>query len=256
MKGDMRVFGKIIYYDKKTIDEYKSIIKGQRQLEVEEYEVSNDKGATVDLRAISADAKASKKYVAKVVESLLYDCDEFEKMLAGRDDYFDFTLEDGYDLTTVPRGSIVKLNAFLEIPEGFDLMQLIDTFKPFLMDSLEGEPMEKSEEDALKSVLGNAKATKIPVIVDVDGYTLCAKIHNDNLILEYQEFEELDDEITLLARVSSTTIGKQKPFYDPLKDFIVMNRMLRRSMDDRGEELKAFTVDSDYRQIDILAIYQ
>ena len=54
------MFGKIMYYDKITIDEYKSIIKGQRQLEVEEYEVSNDKGAAIDLRAITADAKASK----------------------------------------------------------------------------------------------------------------------------------------------------------------------------------------------------
>lgn len=250
------MFGKIMYYDKKTIDEYKSIIKGQRQLEVEEYEVSNDKGATIDLRAISADAKASKKYVAKVVENLLYECDEFEKMLIGRDDYFDFTLEDGYDITTVPRGSIIKVNAFLEIPEGFDLMHLIDTFKPFLMDSLDVEPMEKSEEDAWKSVLTNAKATKIPVIADADGYTLCAKIHSDNLILEYQEFEEYEDGITLLARVSSAIISKQKPFYDPLKDFMVMNRLLRRSMGTRGEELEAITVDSEYRQIDVLAIYQ
>lgn len=173
-----------MYYDKKTIDEYKSIIRGQRQLEVEQYEVSNDRGAAIDLRAISADTKASKKYIARVVENLLYECDEFEKMLIGRDDYFDFTLENGYDLTTAPRGSIIKVNAFLEIPEGFDLMQVIDTFKPFLMDSLDAEPMEKSEEDAWKSVLANAKATKIPVVADVDGYTLCAKIHSDNLILE------------------------------------------------------------------------
>lgn len=47
-----------------------------------------------------------------------------------------------------------------------------------------------------------------------------------------------------------------KPFYDPLKDFMTMNRMLRRSMKDRGEELTALTVDRDYRQIDILAIYR
>ena len=250
------MFGKIMYYDKKTIDEYKSIIKGQRQLEVEQYEVSNDRGASIDLRAISADTKASKKYIARIVENLLYECDEFEKMLIGRDDYFDFTLENGYDLTTAPRGSIIKVNAFLEIPEGFDLMQVIDTFKPFLMDSFDAESMEKSEEDAWKSVLANAKATKIPVVADVDGYTLCAKIHSDNLILEYQEFEEYEDEITLLARISSATISKQKPFYDPLKDFMVMNRLLRRSMGDRGEGLEAITVDSEYRQIDVLAIYQ
>ena len=42
------MFGKIMYYDKTTIDEYKAIIKGQKNLKVEEYEVSNDKGASVD----------------------------------------------------------------------------------------------------------------------------------------------------------------------------------------------------------------
>ena len=41
-----------------------------------------------------------------------------------------------------------------------------------------------------------------------------------------------------------------------IKDFMTMNRMLRRSMKDRGEELTALTVDRDYRQIDILAIYR
>ena len=74
------MFGKMMYYDKKTVDEYKSIINGQRHFQVKEYEVSNDRGAGIDFKAITADAKASKKYTAKVVESLLYDCDEFEKM--------------------------------------------------------------------------------------------------------------------------------------------------------------------------------
>ena len=85
------MFGNVVYYDKKKIDEYRSVIKGQRNLEVEEYEVSNDKGIQVDLKAFGADAKASKTYKAKVQESLLYNCDEFEKLLSGRDDYFDFT---------------------------------------------------------------------------------------------------------------------------------------------------------------------
>ena len=40
------------------------------------------------------------------------------------------------------------------------------------------------------------------------------------------------------------------------KDFITMNRMMRRSMKDRGEQLTALTVDKEYRQIDILAIYK
>ena len=81
------MFGNVVYYDKKKIDEYKSIIKGQKNLEVEEYLVSNDKGFQVDIKAIGTDAKLNKTYTAKIQESLLYDCNEFEKMLNGRDDF-------------------------------------------------------------------------------------------------------------------------------------------------------------------------
>ncbi|MDO5139696.1 MAG: hypothetical protein Q4D71_14710, partial [Oscillospiraceae bacterium] len=81
---------------------------------------SNDKGVSVDLKAVSADTKASKKYVAKVIESMLYDCYEFEKLLTGRDDYFDLTQSCEFDLSTIPRGSIIKVDAFLEVPENFD----------------------------------------------------------------------------------------------------------------------------------------
>ena len=99
---------------------------------------------------------------------MLYDCAEFEKMLSGRDDYFDFTQTNGLDMLTVPRGSIIKADAFLEIPENFDLMQIIDRFKPLFMDSINTESMEQSGKDALNAFLGNATATRIPIIGDVD----------------------------------------------------------------------------------------
>ena len=44
------MFGKIIYYDKKTIADYKSIINGKPNLEIEEYDVSNDRGINADLK--------------------------------------------------------------------------------------------------------------------------------------------------------------------------------------------------------------
>ena len=53
-----------------------------------------------DLKLVSADVKASKSYKAKVQESDLYDCDLFEKMLIGRDDYFDFTISSIFTGTT------------------------------------------------------------------------------------------------------------------------------------------------------------
>ena len=250
------MFGRMMYYDKKTVDEYKSIIKGQRHVQVEEYEVSNDKGVSVDLKAVSADTKASKKYVAKVIESMLYDCYEFEKLLTGRDDYFDLTQSCEFDLSTIPRGSIIKVDAFLEVPENFDIMQVIDRFKPLFMDSIDTDTMEQSGKEALRAFLESAKATRIPIIGDVDDFLLCAKMYQENLVSDYEEFEEIDEQVTVVARVSSDIVNCSKPFYDPLKDFMTMNRMMRRSLKDRGKELNALMVEKNYRMIDILAIYR
>ena len=43
------MFGNVIYYDKNKIDEYRAVVKGQRNLQIDEYEVSNDKGVQIDL---------------------------------------------------------------------------------------------------------------------------------------------------------------------------------------------------------------
>lgn len=251
------MFGKIIYYDKKTIDEYKSIINGRKSLEIGEYQVANDRGVGFDFRAVSADTKATKKYTAKVIESMLYDCAEFEKMLYGRDDYFDFTQSSEYDMSTIQRGCIIKLDSYLEIPEGFDIMQLIDRFKPLIMNSFDTEEMDQTGKEALKVFLGNAKATKIPLVIDNDEYLLSSKINQEYLISDYEDLEEFEDEqVTILARMSSGIIKEDRPYYDPLKDFISLNRMMRKSIKDRGAELQPLMLDRKYRQIAILAIYR
>lgn len=74
------MFGNVVYYDRKKINEYKSIIKGQRNLEIDEYEITNDKGAKLDLKAVGLDINATKAYKAKIQDSLLLNCDEFEKL--------------------------------------------------------------------------------------------------------------------------------------------------------------------------------
>lgn len=251
------MFGKMIYYDKKTIDEYKAIINGRKPLEIGEYEVANDRGVGFDLRAISADAKATKKYTAKVIESMLYNCAEFERMLLGRDDYFDFTLSSEYDMSTIQRGCIIKLDSHLEIPEGFDIMQLIDRFNPLIMNSFDTEEMDQTGKEVLKTFLGNAKATKIPLVIDNDEYLLSSKINQEYLISEYEDLEEFEDEqVTILARMASGIIKEDRPYYDPLKDFISLNRMMRKSIKNRGDELQPLMLDKKYRQIDILAIYR
>lgn len=250
------MFGKLMYFDKKTIDEYKSFITGQRHLEIESCEVSKNKGATFGAKVLSAEAKASHNYSARAVESMLYECVEFEKMLANREDYFDLTKSADLDLLTIPRGSIIKLDAYLEIPEEFDIMRMMDTFKPILMNEIDSKEAERPAKEALKVYLQNAKATKIPVIVDADDILLCSKISQDNTVMEYEEFEELDEQVTILARVASGIVDAGNSYYDPLKDFMTMNRMMRRNMKNIDEHLTPLLVEREYRKIDVLAVYR
>ena len=209
------MFGNVIYYDKNKIDEYRAVVKGQRNLQIDEYEVSNDKGVQIDLKAFGADAKASKTYRAKVQESLLYNCDEFEKMLMGRDDFFDFTQSEDYDLTTMSRGTIIKFDGYIKVPEEFDYTQTIDRFKPLLVASIVNDSMDKPDQAAVKSFFETTD-TKIPVLIDLREQLMCSKLISNNMLVKYEDIEEYEElEVTIIARITSSGMVKsQKAFYD------------------------------------------
>ena len=251
------MFGNVIYYDKKKIDEYKSLITQQKNLQIDEYEISNDKGLQIDLKAIGADAKASKTYKAKVLESLLYNCDEFEKMLDGRDDFFDFTQLVDFDIATIGRGGIIKFEGYMKVPEEFDIIQTIEKFKPLAYTSMINENMDEPEQAALNMFLDVSNA-KIPIVIDFEESLMCSKLISDNMLINYEELEDYEDlEVSIIARITSNKlINMEKSFYDPLKDFIALNRAMRRGMGSRDEGMNELFVDNAYRTIEILAIYQ
>lgn len=250
------IFGNVIYYDDKKISEYCSVILGQQSLKVKEYEVQSDKSAKLDLKFIGGDLKGSKKYTAEVQESLLYNCDNFEKSLNGRDDFFDFTTKE-FDIQTIGRGNIIKFNGYMFVPQEFDITQTIQKFKPFLMDSISSEIVDETEQKVFKTFFESTD-TKIPIILELEDALMCSKLISSNVLIEYEDLEEFEElEITIVARVTSTPlVGKNKPFYDPLKDFMKLNRSLRRSISERTEGLYEIYADQDYKTIEVIAIYQ
>lgn len=250
------IFGNVIYYDDKKISEYCSVILGQQSLKVKECEVLSDKSAKLDLRFIGGDLKGSKKYTAEVQESLLYNCDNFEKLLNDRDDFFDFTTQKP-DIKTIGRGSIIKFNGYMFVPQEFDITQTIDKFKPFLMDSISSEIVDKTEQKLFKTFFESTN-TKIPITLELEEALMCSKLISSNMLIEYENLEEFEElEITIIARITSTSlVGKNKPFFDPLKDFMKLNRSLRRSISERTEGLYEIYAGQDYKTIEVIAIYQ
>ena len=220
-------------------------------------DIVNDKGANITLPAVGGNIKASKSYEATIEESILFDCREFEKLLVGRDDYFDFTENVGLDIATLGRGHIIKFDSTIKVPEEFDLTQTIAQFKPYLISSI-SKDMD-SDEGAAFSAFFESANPKIPIIAECDDVVLSAKIDSKFLMVDYAQMEEYESlEVSILARVISTNIvSASKAIYDPLKDFISLNRAIRRSLtDNRPDGLKELFNDEDYKVIEILAIYQ
>lgn len=252
----VRIFGNLIYYDEKKISDYSSIMLGQQNFKIKEYEISSNASGRVGFKIVGGDLQGSQKYTAEVQESLLYNCENFEKMLNDREDYFDFTTEQ-FDLETIGRGDIIKFNGNMVVPQEFDITQTIQRFKPYLMDSISSDTMDETEKMALEFFFESEDA-KIPIITKCDDIIMCSKLASSNLLITYEDLEEFEDlEITIVARVTSALlVDRNKSFYDPLKDFMKLNRSLRRSMGERTEGLYEIYADQDYKAIEVLLIYQ
>ncbi len=232
----------------KKLNEYKSIVDGKKNIKITNYEIENDKNASINLPVLGAGAKSNKSYSATVEESLLLDCNEFEKILYGRDDFIDFTSSGDSDIATVQRGYIIKLDGYIIIPEEFDFTQAIHQYKELFL------KIAPEMNDFI-----NDSALSVPLIIDCDGVSLSSKIDSNLLRVKYVELEEYESiEVTVIARImSNRKNSKSKPIYDPLKDFISFNREIRRKfVVDRPEELKEIYHDEEYMSIEIIAIYQ
>lgn len=250
------MFGSMIYYDDKRISEYSAIARGTKNIKIEKMNISDGKDVGLDISIIGGGLKHSRSYEATVEESVLFDCIKFEGLLSGRDDYFDFT-EHKYDLATIGRGNIIKFDGIVTVPNAFDLTQTISQFMPYIKSAMAID-MDKNRKLALDIFL-TANNPKIPIISECQDCVLCSKIESKYLKVELSQLEEIENtDATMLARiVSNNLISKEKPIYDPLKDFISLNRTLRRSLDEkRTEALQMLYADDEYRRVEILAIYQ
>jgi len=78
------------------------------------------------------------------------------------------------------------------------------------------------------------------------------------MLVKYENTEEYEElEVTIIARIISSGMVKlQKAFCEPLKDFMTLNRVMRRSIEARTDGLNEIYADKDYRTIKVLAIYQ
>ena len=252
------VFGKIIYYNKKDIDEYKSIITGKPVSNEASVESSKKIEGNIGSNLINVGGEITKTGSSIIRPSILLECRQFEVELHKSDDYIDMTLSDDYDIRTIPYGTIVKMSTYLSVPEEFDLYQMMSKFKPLLSNIISEKVENDGEKQAVEALFENTDGTTIPISLECNNNLLCSKIQSEYLSVDYNDLDEFEDEeiVVLLRMYSSGIVKASKPYYDPLKDFMKLNRAARKAFKDEKGELKPIYSDQDYRMVDILAIYK
>ena len=254
------MFRTLIYFDEKRVLEYKSLIERKKAVAIRNVKITNEKSGKAQISILSGGIAGKSEMDGEVLENYLLDCEEFENLLEERDDYFDFTEED-YDLETISRSSIIRFNATFNIPHEFDMIDLVNQFRPML---IKGVDIESKEEAALlKSILGK-ESTKIPIFIESDellanrlGYS---KINSNYLCCSLNSIEDYEnDEVTIIAKVISKRDVNNRPIvvYDIMKDLFSMSRSLRRQfMDSKIDGVENIEINENFVTLEILAIYQ
>lgn len=233
------MFGNLIYYDKKKINQYSALITG-RNVEHKEDKVDT--------------------FVNQVSDYLL-ECSEFERLLQQREDYIDFA--DGkQDITIaeVKMSSIIRVTGEIYIPEQFDMIHLIEEYKPQILSGIDCK--DDGERELLNHVFNSSKM-KIPIFCELgsecDYWLGIGKASPENMLIEYNELEDYEGkELTIIAKIESRKFFKDKPLpvFDIYKDFLGLNRALRKQIiQDRSDEFANIDIEEDYLGLELLAIY-
>ncbi len=224
------MFENLIFFNKKKIDQYTAYMLG-------------------------------KKVEGNTQANYLLECEQFEKLLRERDDYIDFTSgNQEVRIKDVRISSIIKVIGEIYVPEQFDMIQLMDLYKPCFIKDVHAK--EEEEQEILNLALKNAKM-KIPIFCELgsecDYWMGIGKAEQENLQIHYEELEDYEGkDVTIIARLDSRRYYKDKPLvvFDIYKDFLGFNRELRKQVSsEMKEEFEVVNVKEDYLGLELLAVY-
>lgn len=236
-------------------------MKGEKQIDFKNVKMNTGKSLKANVSVLSGGLNGSNEMEGEVIDNLILDCNEFEDLLGkeSENNYFDFIESDEYDSETVPRTSIIRFEGSFNIPKEFDMMELINQFKPMLASNME---LEISEEEIFKAIF-EKESTKVPVFIECDNFNErkgFAKINPYNLLYGLEDLEDFEEEdVTILAKVMSRKNVGNKPIvvFDVMKDLFSLNRALRRQMEEQEiEGIENIKSDQNILVLEILAIYQ
>ncbi|MGG0509337.1 hypothetical protein ABE078_17855 [Priestia megaterium] len=255
------MFKNLIYFDSNKVAEYGAVLEGKKHVNVKNIKVSSGKSLSAKVAILSGGVTGNNEMEGEILDNLILDCNEFEELLEskGKDNYFDF-LEDDCDFETIPRTSIIRFEGGFSIPAEFDMMDLINKFKPMLTSSMD---LKNAQEEEIFNKIFAKESTKIPAFLKCDnfeGRLGFAKLNSNNLCYEFEHLEDFEDEeVTIIAKVLSRKDVVNKPLvvFDIMKDLFSLNRGLRRQIGEQEiEGVQSIKSNENIAMMEVLAIYQ
>jgi len=252
------MFRSFVYVNTEKVYEYYSLLDESIKEKITAKEKSTSNKAGITLNPIGFERSKTETLKSEISHYFLSDYNKFERELYKLDGeyYFGFDESDKYDISTMPRSTLGKLQANFYIPEGFDFVDLFEAYKPMIKSSID---IKESEQVMYDTFLGNTKAD-IPIIIDLEELKIYGKLDTRFLNEAYNQLEEYEmDEVAVLFKLISHDTSSKVTIFDPLKDFIKLNRAMRRSADIKSSYTNEFSpiiVDGPVIKAEILAIYK
>lgn len=252
------MFRSFIYLDEEKLYTYKRQLEGKNAAQPKA--ISQKKAASFNAgtNGVGISSATEINVDSEFERDVSFDYDCFEQALNkfGGEEYFDCVLNDDYDLMTIPAMKLFRICSPFEIPEGFDMVTLIEQFKPLLLGEIETK--STGEQEALEGILGRASAD-IPFIIEYDNIVISGKLNNKKLLEAYENLEEyMDQDVYMLCKVVGVNHKETVEIFDPLKDFIRLPRRMRREMDSKGTSvgLDKISVEGPVLKVEVVAIYK
>lgn len=161
-----QMFKNLIYFDSQKVAGYSALLKGERQVNIGKVRKNTSKSVRGGMPLASGNYDNVDEVEGEIVDNPIFDCNEFEELLEknSKDNYFDMTEDEEFDIETIPKTAIIRFEGKFNIPEEFDMMDLINDFKPMLTKQMD---IENNEEEEIFNKIFGKESTKIPMFMIV-----------------------------------------------------------------------------------------
>lgn len=168
------MFRSFIYLDQEKMYSYLRQIDADYANQPVELSRKKTRGGSFGTDFLGVNAGIEIEEKREVTKDVIKDYDRFEKKLEelSGSEYFDLALDD-YDLNTVPRMSIIRVNGSFEIPEKFDMFSVAQKFMPLITSQI--ETSSDNERELMEAFLGKASAD-IPIVMEDEEVTIASKL--------------------------------------------------------------------------------